>query len=131
MIHVPLQQGIQIGTIFFVLIILSWGIWMMGKTTKITFDRPLGYLTVNHNIFTVLLWYTRKKIVISAEEARSIFVQEIDEERGDGSPTTRYDVRVIINSGKVVRLYSDGDQDKADYVGETIKAWANKAVVTN
>jgi hypothetical protein len=36
-----------------------------------------------------------------------------------------------MNSGKEVRLYSDGEQDKADYVAETIEACANNAVITN
>ena len=104
------------------LLIFLFGIWGVRMTTKVTFDQPLGHITVSRPAF---LWFSRKKVVISKEEARSAYVDP------DAEIRTLHNIAVIMKSGKMVRFLYLGQlgRDKADYVAERIRDWANKGVV--
>ncbi len=77
-----------IGVGLFVVLI---GIWIVGVTTKVTFDQPPGYLTVNLRHIPVFLWFSRTKR-ISGEEARTVTV-------------AAYPVKITMKSGKELKLY--------------------------
>ena len=92
------------------LILPPVGIWMLGMTTKVTFNEPPGYITVVRGHVPFFWWFLRAKR-ISKEEARSVFVgSELD-----------YQLKVTMSSGKEVKLYDGGEWgDVAEYLCKRI-----------
>ncbi len=97
-----------VGTGLFLVLL---GIWMVGITTKITFNQPPGYMTVTLGMWPLFLWFLRTKR-ISKEDARSAFVRS-------GEPAswhTAYQARVVMESGKEVTLVEDGNPSVSNYL---------------
>lgn len=67
------------------------GIWIVGVTTKVTFNQPPGYMTVTLGHIPIFLWFLRKKC-ISREDARN-------------STVAAYPVKITMKSGKELKLY--------------------------
>ncbi len=112
----------------FGLLFILLGIWMAGMTTKVTFDKPPGYITVSRGHCPLFLWFLRTKR-ISREEAKSAFACVIDHWWDEHS---HHEVRVVASSGKEVKLLDGGRyQDVANYLAKRIEDWAKEAVVTN
>ncbi len=104
------------------------GIWMVGMTTKVTFDKPLGHITVIRGHLLFFLWFFRTKR-ISRGEAKSAFACVVDHWWDEHS---HHEVRVVANSGREVKLLDAGRyQDAADYIAKRIKGWAEEVAVTN
>ncbi len=53
------------------------GIWMVSIGTKLTFNKPRGFLTLKIGHVPILFWIKRKRI-ISKEEAGSVCVTSFD-----------------------------------------------------
>ncbi len=115
----------------FGLLFILLGIWLVGMTTKVTFDKPPGYVTVSRGNHPVFLWFLRIKR-ISREEAESVSVCSRDPWWWTHEGSSMHEVRSIAKSGKEVILFNAGwEKNKAIYVAKKIKDWAKKAVVTN
>jgi len=101
------------------------GIWIVGMTTKVKFDKPPGYMTVTRGHIPVFLWSLRKKRV-SREEARSVFVGSVLHEYW-WRERTAYEVMVVTKSGKEVKLCDAGwKRDKADYLVKRILEFSQR-----
>lgn len=114
--------------LFFVLL----GIWMVGMTTKITFNQPPGYMTVTLGKWPLFLWFLRTKR-ISKEEARSAFVRSVkrmvsggDWNMPSSSRHTAYQVKVVMNSGKEVTLHEDWNPDVSNYLARRISEFSQQ-----
>ena len=106
-----------------VLFLLPIGIWMVGMTTKVIFNRPPGYMTVTRGHIPVFLWFLRGR-VISREEAKSVFACVINNWWDEGS---HHEVRVVANSGKEVRLCDAGRYgNKANYLAKRIREFGQQ-----
>jgi len=112
----------------FGLLFILLGIWMVGMTTKVTFNQPPGYMTVTRGHIPVFLWFLRTRVVISREEARSVVVGSVQRSVGEyGGTKTAYDVMVVTTSGKEVKLYDGGwKRDKADYLAKRILEFSQR-----
>ena len=109
-----------------VLFLLPIGIWMVGMTTKVIFNRPPGYMTVTRGHIPVFLWFLRRR-VISREEAKSVFACVINNWWDEGS---HHEVRVVANSGKEAKLLDGGRYgDVANYLAKRILDFAQEAEV--
>lgn len=99
------------------------GIWMVGMTTKITFNQLTGYMTVTRGHIPPFLWFLRTKR-ISRDETRSVFVRSVKRTHFGAytalyvpstSTYAAYELKVITSSGKEVKLYDGGtSRDAAD-----------------
>ncbi len=113
--------------LFFVLL----GIWIVGWTTKVTFDKPPGYLTVSRGNWPLFLWFLRTKR-FSRQEVKSVFAYSRDPWWWTYEGSDMHEVRAVANSGKEVILCNVGwKHDIASYLANRIENWANEAVVTN
>lgn len=101
------------------------GIWTVGMTTKVNFNKPPGYMTVIRGHRPLFLWFLRIKR-ISKEEARSVFVHT---HHSIWDPYIHHEVRVVARSGKEVELYHTGKWgDIADYLAKRILDFAQEEV---
>ena len=107
---------------------------MVGMTTKVTFDKPPGYMTVTRGHIPLFLWFVRTKR-ISKEEARSVFVRSVERMVFGGyiglnvpstSRHTAYQVKVVMNSGKEVTLHGDWNTDVSNYLARRISEFSQQ-----
>lgn len=111
--------------VFFVLL----GIWMVGMTTKVVFNKPYGHITITRGYVPIFLVSKRKKR-ISREEAKSVFVRSRERwvstgPTASGGYATFYETKVITSSGKELKLYGGGtNRGVADYLAKRILDFA-------
>jgi len=117
----------------FGLLFIMLGIWMLGVTTKVTFNKSLGDINIARGHVPLFLWFLRTKC-ISREEARSAFSHSVQQWVSTGSTSggtaTFYETKVIMSSGKELKLYGGGtNQDVAAYLAKRILDFAQEVEV--
>ena len=117
-------------------LLIPQGIGMVGMATKLTFNKPNGFMTVTSGHVPFFLWLKRTRI-ISKEEANRAFVAFRDTPTLIGQigtlllalmlllpvyrPTTRsYEVKIVRASGKEVKLIESRKAELADYLAKRI-----------
>ncbi len=90
--------------------------------TKVSFDKPPGYITVTRGHISPLLWFLRTKI-ISKEEARTAHYLTGVRRSGYFSEVSenKYQVKIVTKSGKEVTLHSGySEPNKVKYLAQRI-----------
>jgi hypothetical protein len=128
------SAGYWISVISFTLVLAS--IWIVGMTTKLTFNKPNGFITVTSGHVPLFPWFKRTR-VISKEEAKNAFVAFHDTQTLIGQigvlllslmalvpidrhKRTSYGVKIEMASGKEVQLVRSRNADLADYLVKRI-----------
>ena len=112
------NQGVGLLLIGSGLIFVLLGIWCVGGTSKVAFNKPLGYITITKGYFPIFLWFLRIRR-ISREEASTVFVNRI-ESKFLTVTQTAYQVKVLTMSGEEMTLYRDVNEVVANRLAKRI-----------
>jgi len=133
-------------TVIAFLLILQ-GIGMVGMTTKLTFNKPQGFITVTSGHVPLFLWFKRTRI-ISKEEGNSTFFVFRDTSTLIGQigtllltlmllvpiyrpATISYQVKMVTASGEEAKLFESRKAELADYLANRILSFSTQSEVSN
>lgn len=119
----PMIEWVSVAFLLIIpgLALVWWGVSLVGRRTKVTFNRPLGYMTVTPGHISLLLWSLRTKR-ISSKEARTAHFHV--DKRGS---TRMYQVKIVMSSGEELTLHDENwEGDKADYLARRIREFGRE-----